>query len=157
MDGECLDPSGCTLHQNRENSLFGGAILSTSGCTLHQNRENSLFGGAILSTSGCTLHPYRENFLMDGESESDKLFTAHPIWRQAGSGWRVHISKAGLPLSQIGGVAFEKCDAPQKEFVRQKVIYLFRIILTAPYIPASFPRTASLKSVSRDAWNAAGL
>ena len=51
------------------------AILSTSGCTLHPNRENSLFGGAILSTSGCTLHPYRENFLMDGESESDKLFS----------------------------------------------------------------------------------
>ena len=58
MDGECLDPSGCTLHQNRENSLFGGVILSTSGCTLH---------------------PYRENFLMDGESESDKLFAAHQI------------------------------------------------------------------------------
>jgi len=35
--------------------------------------------------------------------------------------------------------------------------HLFRIILTAPYIPASFPRTASLKSVSRAAWNAAGL
>ena len=97
------------------------------------------------------------NSLIISEWMGSTLFTAHPIWRQAGSGWRVHISKAGLPLSQIGGVAFEKCDAPQKEFVRQKVIYLFRIILTAPYIPASFPRTASLKSVSRDAWNAAGL
>lgn len=52
MDGECLDPSGCTLHPNRENFLFGGAILSTSGCTLH---------------------PYKKIFLMDGAFESDKL------------------------------------------------------------------------------------
>ena len=35
--------------------------------------------------------------------------------------------------------------------------YLFRIILTAPYMPASFPSSASLNSEWRLAWNAAGV
>ena len=34
--------------------------------------------------------------------------------------------------------------------------YLFSTMRTAPYIPASFPRTASLNWVLRQAWKATG-